>query len=405
MAQPLFFGIDVGTTKIVAVAGRVDTRRGTVSVIEVGEAPSRGLKRGVIVDRDLAAEAISEAVRECGLRFGSAVVGIAGGHISSTNTEVTLLNRGRNLQITERFVAKLKAEAGRIEPGRDMEVVQVVPKVFVLDGAEGARNPVGLAARKVTMRAHVVSGAVASVQNLLHAVRDAGVKPQGVVLEPLASARACLTDRDRERGTLLLDIGGGTTDLAVFVGGNLVHTDVVPLGGESLTADLAYGLKVPFEDAESIKLRYGSVLSGDIDPVAAVRYGDRHYNASYIAQILEYRAREILDFARDSLARAALTGRLTGGVVLTGGGSKLDGLVELSEEFFGLGARTAAPTLLHGKSKPLKEPEYATAVGLLHFAAENNNPESKSKGASVFSFDSIVSAIKGWFGGGGTDHR
>ena len=176
VAQSLVYGIDVGTTKVVALAGRVDPRRGWVEVLSMGEAPSYGLKRGVVVDRKAAADSIAEAMEACGVRGGRVTVGIAGSHISSFNTEVTLLNRGRNLTVTDRFVRRLEQEARQLDLHEDERVIHVVPRGYVLDGSEGVKNPVGLAARKVTMRAHVVSGAVSSIQNLLRAVEDCGVK-------------------------------------------------------------------------------------------------------------------------------------------------------------------------------------------------------------------------------------
>src|SRR3712207_1882180 len=182
----------------------------------MGEAPSHGLKRGVVVDRRAAAESVAEAIDACGVRGGPVIVGIAGSHISSVNTEVTLLNRGRNLTITERFVKKLRYEAQQMELNEDERVIHVVPRGYALDGSEGVKNPVGLAARKVTMRAHVVSGAVSSIQNLLRIVEDCGVRVSRVVLEPLASAEACLLDPERETGVVLIDIGGGTTDIAAL---------------------------------------------------------------------------------------------------------------------------------------------------------------------------------------------
>jgi cell division protein FtsA len=221
MAPTLVYGIDVGTTKIVAVAGRVDARRGWAEVLSIGEAPSYGLKRGVVVDRQAAAESVAEAMDACGVRGGQVSVGIAGSHISSFNTEVTLLNRSRNLTVNERFLKKLEQEARQLDLHEDERIIHVVPRGYVLDGSEGVKNPLGLAARKVTMRAHVVSGAVSSIQNLLRAVEDCGVSVSRVVLEPLASAEACLLDADREAGIALVDIGGGTTDVATFSRGAL----------------------------------------------------------------------------------------------------------------------------------------------------------------------------------------
>jgi cell division protein FtsA len=400
VAQRTLYGIDVGTTKIVAIAGRVDSRRETVEVDALAEVPSQGLKRGVVVDREAAADSIAEAVEAGGLRGRTVSVGIAGSHISSFNTEVTLLNRGRDLTITERFARKLEQEARDCELDEDERVIHVVPRGYVLDGSEGVRRPVGLAARKVTMRAHVVSGAVSSIQNLLRAVEDAGVKVGRVVLEPLASAEACLTAADREAGVVLLDVGGGTTDIASFLKGALTHTAVIPVGGESFTSDLAYGLKVTHDEAEELKMSYGTVLSDAVDSVAAVPFKGTHYNASFISQILEYRAREIMDFALDTLDEARVRDQAPGGVVLTGGGSLLDGMPELAESALNMRSRAATPRQIRGNNKAVLKPQYATAVGLLYFGAKNGHSGPKGKGGAAGNIGDIVAAVRSWFRGG-----
>lgn len=400
MSQQLAYAIDVGTTKVVAIAGRVDVRKGQVEILSVGESPSRGMKRGVVVDRGLAADSVAAAIDACGVRRGSATVGIAGSHISSFNTEITLINRRRDLVVTEGLIKQLKDESKRIELKEDERLIHAVPRDFVLDGSEGVMQPVGLSARDVTMRAHVVTGAVSSIQNLLYAVEDCGVKVDEVVLEPLAAAESCLSGGERDLGVALLDIGGGTTDIAVFVDGTLTHTDVIPLGGESFTADAAYGLKIPFEGAEKLKRRYGTVLPRLVDSVAPMRLGNRHYNAHFMSQILEYRAREVMEFARDSLLDARVKDKLPNGLKLTGGGSLLDGMVDLAEEVIGVKTDSVAPTGVMGETKAVQKPQYATAIGLVHFAARNNNRASQRKGASKTSFGSIVAAISNWFRGG-----
>ena len=400
MAQTPVYGIDVGTTKIVAVAGRVDARRGWAEVVSMGEAPSHGLKRGVVVDRAATAESVAEAIDRCGEWGGrnSAVsVGIAGGHISSFNTEVTLLNRSRTLTVNQRFLRRLEAEARQLDLHEDERVIHVVPRGYVLDGSEGVTNPVGLAARKVTMRAHIVSGAVSSIQNLLRAVEDCGVRVARVVLEPLASAEACLLEADRESGVVLIDVGGGTTDVATFRRGALTHTAVIPIGGESFSSDVAYGLKIHQAKAEQLKLRYGTVLSATIDPVAAVALNGRHYNANFIGQILEYRARELLEYVHDTLDAAGVRDDLPAGAVLTGGGSLLDGMVPMAEEILGMRTRVASPRRIRGNVEPINKPQYATAVGLLYFASRDGNSGPESKGAAAASFGSIVEAVRSWF--------
>lgn len=405
MAQGITYGLDVGTTKIVAIAGRADGRRRWSEVLSMGEAPSHGLKRGVVVDREAAADSIARALDSCGVHGVRVNVGIAGSHISSFNTEVTLLNRGRDLTITDRFVRKLETEARQVDLHEDERIIHVIPRGYVLDGAEGVRQPIGLAARKVTMRAHIVTGAVSSIQNLLSAVEDAGARVGQIVLEPLASAEACLLDEDRDGGVVLLDIGGGTTDVAAFLKGNLTHTAVIPLGGQSFTSDLSYGLKVPAEDAEALKRRYGTVISSAVDSVAAVPYNGRHYNANFMSRILEHRAREVFELARETLESNHLGNLLPEGVVLTGGGSLLDGMTELAETTLRMRARAAMPRRVRGNLKPVQQPQYATAVGLLYFAPTRYDRGPKSKGAGATSFGSIVEAVKGWFMGGRTGSR
>ena len=399
MTKPLVRGIDVGTTKIVALVGEVDDQRGTVEILSVGEAPSNGLKRGVVVNREAAADSVAEAMDACEMGDEPVIVGIAGSHVSSFNTEVTLLNRSRNLTITDRFVRKLEAEARQVGIEEDEQVIHVVPRGYVLDGSEGVQQPVGMAGRKVTMRAHVVTGAISSIQNLLYAVEDCGARVSQVVLEPLASAEACLRAADRDAGVILMDVGGGTTDLAVFLKGALIHTDVIPIGGESFTSDVSYGLKIPYESAEKLKVRYGTVLSRIVDPVAAVGVNNRHYNAHFLSQILEYRAQEVLEYVSNSLKENRLRSQISGDTVLTGGGSLLDGMTELSEDVLGIPARTAAPQNTKGNSNALQKPQYATSVGLLNFAARQSEVKSKGKGARVNSFGSIVEAVRSWFRG------
>lgn len=393
------YGIDVGTTKVVAISGFVDEPGGTPEVVSVGEAPSHGLRRGMVVDRDAARESVSQALQKCGSPQGPVVVGIAGGHISSFNVGATLTNRSRKRPITKDFVERLKQEAGNLDPGENNRIIHVVPRSFTLDGENGVHQPVGLSAWRVTMRAHVVAGAVPDIQTLLGVVEDCGVEVSQVVLEPLASSAAIFGEGNFEAGTALVDVGGGTTDIASFsAGGALTHSAVVSLGGQSLSSDLAYGLKLSYEDAERLKVRYGSVLSGIVDEVATAELDDRHYSAHFMSQILEYRAREILEFARDSLDEARVSEGISE-LVLTGGGALLDGMPELAQDITGLRTRVAFPKPLPGNFKPVRQPQYATATGLLRYAASNDDPKVKGEGATRNSFGSIVSTIRGWFRG------
>lgn len=397
MAGYGIYGVDVGTTKVVAISGFVDEPGGTPEVISVGEAPSHGLRRGMVIDQDAAREAVSEALRECGSPQGPVVVGIAGGHISSFNVGSTLTNRSRKNIVTRNLVERLKQEAGQLDPGENNRIIHVIPRSFTLDGENGIQEPVGMTARRVTMRAHVVAGAVPDIQSLLGVVEDCGVEVSQVVLEPLASSAAVFRGGDFEAGVALVDMGGGTTDIASFsAGGALTHSAVISLGGQSLSSDLAYGLKLSYEDAERLKVRYGSALSSIVDEVSTAELDGKHYSAHFMSQILEYRAREILEFARDSLDEARVREGLSE-LVLTGGGALLDGVPELAQDITGLQARVALPNTLPGNFKLVRKPQYATATGLLRYAASNDKLALKGEGASRSSFGSIVSTIKGWF--------
>lgn len=400
MARYGIYGIDVGTTKVVAISGSVDEAGATPRVLSVGEAPSHGLRRGMVVDPDAAREAVSEALTACGAPKGPAVVGIAGGHISSFNVGATLNNRSRKNTITTGFVGRLKQEASKLDPGENNRIIHIVPRSFTLDGKNGIQEPVGMAARRVTMRAHVVAGAVPDIQSLLGVVEECGVEVSQVVLEPLASSAAVFRGGDLDPGVALVDMGGGTTDIASFsAGGALTHSAVVSLGGQSLSSDLAYGLKLSYNDAERLKVRYGSVLPAVVDEVATAELDGRHYSAHFMSQILEYRAREILEFAQHSLEEAGVRSGLSE-LVLTGGGALLDGMPELAEDITGLRTRLALPNPLPGEFKLVRQPQYSTAVGLLRYAANNPQSELNGEDARKGSFGSIVSTIKGWFRGG-----
>ncbi|CAN5790702.1 cell division protein FtsA [soil metagenome] len=393
------YGIDVGTTKVVAISGSVTEAGGQPEIISVGEAPSHGLRRGLVVDADAARKSVSEAIAACGAPSDPVVVGIAGGHITSFNAAATLKTRSPKSGIKPDFVQRLKNEAGNLDPGPNNRIIHVVPRGFTLDGEEGIQDPIGMHARRVTMRAHVVAGAVSDIQSLIGVVEDCGVQVSQVVLEPLASSAAVFKDGDLESGVALVDIGGGTTDIASFsAGGALTHSAVVALGGQSLSSDLAYGLKLPYDDAERLKVRHGSVLPALVDEVATAELDGKNYSAHFMSQVLEYRAREILEFARDSLDEAGVGDHLSE-LVLTGGGSLLAGMPELAEDITGLDARLASPNPLPGEFKLVRHPQYSTAVGLLRYASKNPNAKVNGEGARKGSFGSIVSTIKGWLRG------
>jgi len=370
--------LDIGSTKTCALVGEMDDDGG-VKFSALGAAESKGWRKGQIVNLDLAVSSIRRAVEEAetivGVPVESAVIGVAGGHVRGVNSRggVTVGAKARDIQ---RDDVRRAIEAARgVTLPEDREVLHVLPQEFFLDGHDNIRDAIGMVGQRLEVNVHIVTASGSATQNIVTAVNRAGVRVDDTVLEPFASAEACLTQDERELGACLLDIGGGTTELIAYTGGVVRHTAAIPVGGDHFTNDLAVGLRTPIPEAEKIKREYAQAcreLLTEDGAIEIASVGDRPPRtifARMVAEIVQPRAQELLMLIRDELRRAGLESQIPAGIVLTGGGSHLRGLAELAERVFNLPVRVAVPRGLAEMSEEVSRPEYATAVGLVLYGA------------------------------------
>jgi cell division protein FtsA len=370
--------LDIGSTKTCAlIAGLED---GRPRFLGLGASESRGSRKGLIVNLDGAVGSIRRALEEAegaaGVPVESAVVGVAGSHIRGVNSRGGIVLAARPRDIEREDVRRAVDAARAITLPEDREVLHVLPQEFRVDQQDGIRDPIGMVGLKLEVNVHIVTASAAATQNIVTAVNRAGVIVTDTALEPLAAAEAILTPDERELGCCVLDIGGGTTEAAVFAGGVIRHSAAVPVGGDHFTNDLAVGLRTPIPEAERIKRSFGCVwraLLGEERGIEIASVGDRPPRTvcpRMLHEILEPRAQELLMLVRDELQHAGLDALIPAGLVLAGGGARLSGLVELAESIFGLPARVAAPQGLEGMPEGLSQPEYATVAGLLLYAVQ-----------------------------------
>lgn len=368
--------IDVGTSKICTVLGQI-AGNGRLQIMGVGIAPSRGLKKGVVVNIDEAVEAIAESVeraeRSSGYEIASAIVGIAGSHVESLNNQGVVAVAGADRMITVDDVNRAIESARTINVPSNRDMLHVIARSYRVDDQEGVRNPIGMHGFRLEVEAHLVTAAATSVQNLARCIERLGIEVDDFVLEPIASAEAVLTDEEKEMGVVLADIGGGTTDLAIFVDGSVWQTRVLPVGGFHVTNDLAIGLRAPFAIADQLKVAAGHALPAGIDPdeqIEIAGFGGesrRLVSRHTIAEIIEARVAEILAMVNNEVRRCGQEGLLAAGLVLTGGSSRLKGIEVLASEVTGMPVRVGRPVGLSGLVDQIGEPDYATSVGLLHW--------------------------------------
>ena len=368
----LYTGIDVGTTKICTLVAQ-ELEDGSLQILGVGIEPSKGMKRGVVVNIEEAARAIAASVdkaqRTAGYEIASAVVSLAGAQVSSINSRGVVAVDGD--LITADDVARASEAARAIAVPYDRQIVHVLPRDFVVDGQEGIRNPVGMHGQRLEIETHIITASSTALRNLAQCVQICGVEVEGFVLNPIASAEAVLQDTEREMGVAVVDIGGGTTDLALYAEGAVRHTAVLPVGGGHVTADIAHGLRMPTEVAESIKLAHGHTLASEITPGESfvVRlFGEEapvQVMRSDLVSIIQPRMEEILSMIVQEIDRVGMLNYLPAGVVLTGGASRMPGVRLLAAQIMGMPVRVASPGELKGLVDQLNSPAYATSVGLL----------------------------------------
>ncbi|MBW2360140.1 MAG: cell division protein FtsA [Deltaproteobacteria bacterium] len=401
----LVVGLDIGTTKIcVVVAERTENG---VDVVGIGTHPSRGLRKGVVVDIDATVDSIKHAVEEAELmadyEIASVYAGIAGGHIRGFNSHGVVAVKDR--EVSDSDVRRVIDAAKAVAIPMDREVIHVIPQEFIIDDQDGIREPLGMSGVRLEAKIHIVTAAVTSAQNIVKCANKAGLNVMDIVLEPLASAEATLAEDERDLGVCLIDIGGGTTDLAVFAEGSIKHTSVLGLGGYHISNDIAVGLRTPFEEAERIKKKFGVAsaryLGGD-DVISVPSVGGRRprqVSRKILCEIIEPRVDEILSLARQELVKAGLEDRIPSGVTLTGGCSALEGLGDLAEEIFEAPVRPGTPTHVGGLRDVVRGPMYATGVGLALFGAAQGRTRSQTRfrirDGSIFG--RVKQRMRDWF--------
>lgn len=396
--------LDVGTTKICALLAEIDANQ-QISVVGVGTAPSEGMRRGVVVDIDKAARAIRKSVEKCerlsGYTIESAYVGVTGSHIAGMNRRGVVAVSPTIGEITSMDVDRAM-EAARVQAiAQDREILHVLARGYTLDGQDGVRDPVGMAGRRLEAEIHIVTAGTTAIHNLVRCVNRAGLQIDDLILQPLASSESVLSTPERDIGVALADIGGGTTDFALFADGEVYHTSAIPVAGNHVTNDLALGLRAPFAVAEQIKIQHGSAAAGDIDPDDTVEVQTYEQDEGelvsrrLVADIIESRIAEILHLIRCEIKAAGFDGRLPAGVVLVGGTAELRDIRTLGRAVLALPVRIGNPRGAVGLTDSILRPAYATSIGLLLWAAYHTEDEGMP--ALALPQWRGVDRLKGWF--------
>ena len=392
--QTVLVAIDIGTTKVCVLIGEAGGRGGLgVDVIGIGQAPSDGLRKGVVVDIDRTVQSVAAAVeaaeRLSGLKVRSAFVGISGSHIGSQNSRgmVAVSSRQHDVQREDTIRAIEAARAVSIPNTR--EILHVIPRGYVVDGQEGVRDPIGMSAVRLEVETHIVTASSTSVANLSKCVQRAGIEIDELVLAPLATAEALLSEEDRDLGVALCDIGGDTTDVAIFQDGSINHCATIPMGARSVTSDLGLVLRVTPDVAETLKMKQGTALPLDVDPDEVIQItsigeeGPRPITRRHVAQIIEARTAELFDHVAREIEAAGATNRLQAGLALTGGGAMLTGIAKAARDQLGMSARVLAPAGLGGLTDSISSPPYAASSGLLIWGAKNWTTDDERAGRAA----------------------
>ena len=401
--ENLIVGLDIGTTKICAIVGAM-TDEG-LDVVGIGTSPSRGLRKGVVINIESTVNAIRKAIQEAELMAGceikSVFAGIAGGHIKGINSQGVIAIKNR--EVTTEDVRRVIDAAKALAIPMDREVIHILPQEFIIDDQDGIKEPLGMSGVRLEARVHIVTGAVASAQNIIKSCNKAGVDVGDIVLEQLASSEAVLTPDEKDLGVALVDVGGGTTDIAIFVDGAIKHTSVLSLGGNHLTNDIAVGLRTPTAEAEKIKQVSGCCLAsmvGKDETIEVPSVGGREpriLSRQLLAEILEPRVEEIFTLVNREIVKSGFEDLIASGVVLTGGSAILPGMPELAEQIFDLPVRRGKPTDIGGLTDVVNSPIYATGVGLVKYGSRNLQTRNFVIGQENL-FDRVTRRMKEWFG-------
>lgn len=397
-------GLDIGTTKICAVVGAITD--GHVDIVGIGSCPSQGLRKGVVVNIESTVNSLRKTIEEtelmAGIEIDSVYTGISGSHIKGFNSQGIIPIKDREVRKSD--VKKVIDQAKAIAIPLDAEVIHVLPQEFIVDGQDGIQEPIGMIGVRLETRVHIVTGATTSAQNIIKCANRTGLDVCEIVLEQLASSKAILTPDEKELGVVLIDIGGGTTDIAIFSKGNIKHTSVLSLGGNHITGDIAVGLRTPIIDAEKIKKKYGcsfpSMVGRDetIEVPGVGGRGPSTYPRRQLCDIIEPRVEEIFSLVRREVIKSNCEELVASGVVVTGGTALLEGLPELGERIFGLPVRIGCPIGIGGLVDLVNNPMYSTGVGLVLYGSKDRNGNGKEfMGEDGNIFDRIASRLKRWF--------
>jgi len=399
--EEIIVGLDIGTTKICAVVGELSGSE--INIIGIGTHPSYGLRKGVVVNIESTVQSIRKAIEDAELmadcRISSVYAGIAGGHITGFNSRGIIAIKGGEIMTQD--VARVIDAAQAVAIPMDRSVIHVKEQEFIVDDQTGILDPVGMAAVRLEAKVHIVTGAVTSVNNIIKCADRAGLEVCDVVLESLASGEAVLSPDERELGAGLIDMGGGTTDLAIFSNRNIRHTYVLPLGGNNMTNDIAIGLRAPLAEAEILKKKYGTCLSAHVSSDETIEVPgmggrkSRKLSRQILAEILEPRMEEIFSLVEREIYRAGMENAMASGIVITGGSSQLDGIEEIAESVFNQPTRLGSPRGIGGLVDVVNNPMYATGVGLVLYGARNQN-KKRFKGSEKNIFDRVLATMRKW---------
>lgn len=401
----LIVGLDIGTSKIVAIVAELQPE-GTLKVIGLGQHVSRGLKKGVVVNIESTMQSIQRALEEAELmadcKINNVYTGIAGSHIKSLNSHGMV--KIKDAEVSQMDVDRVVDTARAIALPADQQILHILTQEFIIDGQEDVREPLGMSGMKLEVKVHIVTGAVAAAQNIVKCIKRCGIEVSDLVLQPLASSLAVLTEDEKELGVCLVDIGGGTTDIAVFKQGAIRHTAVVPIAGDQMTNDVAVAFRTPTQAAEEIKIKHGCALRQLADPREIVEVpgvdgrDPRQLSVQTLAEVLEPRVVELYELVLNELRRSGMEEMIASGIVITGGSAMMRGMVELGEEIFHMPVRLGMPRYVGGLSEVVSNPRYATGVGLVLMGKQQLERHLNGQMESS-SFGRILEKMKSWFQG------
>jgi len=399
----MIVGLDIGTSKVVAIVGEFSDD-GVIEIIGIGSHPSRGLKKGVVVNIESTVHSIQRAVEEAELMAGcdinSVFAGIAGSHIRSLNSHGIVGIRDKDVSLSD--LDRVIEAAGAVAIPADQRILHILPQEFLIDNQEGIRDPINMSGVRLEAKVHMVTGAVSAAQNIVKCVQRCGLEVDDIILEQLASSYSVLTEDEKELGACIIDIGGGTTDIAVFLGGAIQHTAVIPIAGDQVTNDIAVSMRTPLQHAEEIKIKYACALSQLANPDETIEVpsvGDRpprRLARQTLAEIVEPRFEELFSLVRDELRRSGFEELIAAGIVITGGSAKMEGAVELAEEVFHMPVRLGSPQYVEGLLEVVRNPIHATGVGLLLYGYETIVRRKQKQEESTSGIGELLSRVKSW---------